>query len=163
MSQVVLHKAGTGADVVYFVAACWSGPEATPAYPHHPPLHQTLSPVLHKERARAHTLLNFPSLCPRFLNIPHPLRLTVSLLQGDDELAIDVMDRLSPSILESFIHLTGADQVTGGISFQSYASMPVHMCKCVSLTNAASPQVFLKHTTGFKAVCANTMASSYCP
>ncbi|KAJ8795363.1 hypothetical protein J1605_018378 [Eschrichtius robustus] len=31
---------------------------------------------------------------------------------GDDELAIDVMDRLSPSILESFIHLTGADQTT---------------------------------------------------
>ncbi|MEJ1274662.1 hypothetical protein NN561_005550 [Cricetulus griseus] len=30
--------------------------------------------------------------------------------KGDDELAIDVMDRLSPSILESFIHLTGADQ-----------------------------------------------------
>lgn len=36
----------------------------------------------------------------------------MSFLQGDDELAIDVMDRLSPSILESFIHLTGADQVT---------------------------------------------------
>lgn len=31
--------------------------------------------------------------------------------QGDEELAIDVMDRLSASILESFIHLTGADQV----------------------------------------------------
>jgi len=33
------------------------------------------------------------------------------LLQSDDELAIDVMDRLSATILESFIHLTGADQV----------------------------------------------------
>ncbi|XP_062462906.1 protein furry homolog-like isoform X13 [Pezoporus occidentalis] len=30
----------------------------------------------------------------------------------DDELAIDVMDRLSATILESFIHLTGADQTT---------------------------------------------------
>uniref|UniRef100_A0A8C5RKR7 FRY like transcription coactivator n=1 Tax=Laticauda laticaudata TaxID=8630 RepID=A0A8C5RKR7_LATLA len=33
-----------------------------------------------------------------------------ALFTGDDELAIDVMDRLSSSILESFIHLTGADQ-----------------------------------------------------
>lgn len=31
--------------------------------------------------------------------------------QGDEELAIDVMDRQSASVLESFIHLTGADQV----------------------------------------------------
>lgn len=31
--------------------------------------------------------------------------------QGDEELAIDVMDRLSASVLESFIYLTGADQV----------------------------------------------------
>ncbi|KAL4635429.1 hypothetical protein GN956_G14687 [Arapaima gigas] len=30
--------------------------------------------------------------------------------KGDEELAIDVMDRLSASVLESFIHLTGADQ-----------------------------------------------------
>lgn len=34
-----------------------------------------------------------------------------SIFQGDEELAIDVMDRLSASVLESFIHLTGADQV----------------------------------------------------
>lgn len=33
------------------------------------------------------------------------------IFQGDEELAIDVMDRLSSSVLESFIHLTGADQV----------------------------------------------------
>ncbi|NWX99464.1 FRYL protein, partial [Nothoprocta ornata] len=32
--------------------------------------------------------------------------------KSDDDLAIDVMDRLSASILESFIHLTGADQTT---------------------------------------------------
>ncbi|XP_039769737.1 protein furry homolog-like isoform X3 [Ornithorhynchus anatinus] len=36
----------------------------------------------------------------------------LEISKGDDELAIDVMDRLSPSILESFIHLTGADQST---------------------------------------------------
>ncbi|XP_013925674.1 PREDICTED: protein furry homolog-like [Thamnophis sirtalis] len=34
----------------------------------------------------------------------------LDMTKGDDELAIDVMDRLSSSILESFIHLTGADQ-----------------------------------------------------
>lgn len=33
------------------------------------------------------------------------------IIQGGEELAIDVMDRLSASVLESFIHLTGADQV----------------------------------------------------
>ncbi|NXD16614.1 FRYL protein, partial [Nothocercus nigrocapillus] len=32
--------------------------------------------------------------------------------KSDDDLAIDVMDRLSASILESFIHLTGADPTT---------------------------------------------------
>ncbi|XP_056658569.1 protein furry homolog-like isoform X4 [Monodelphis domestica] len=36
----------------------------------------------------------------------------LEISKGEDELAIDVMDRLSPSILESFIHLTGADQTT---------------------------------------------------
>ncbi|XP_061439277.1 protein furry homolog-like isoform X3 [Rhineura floridana] len=34
----------------------------------------------------------------------------LDISKGDEELAIDVMDRLSSSILESFIHLTGADQ-----------------------------------------------------
>lgn len=34
-----------------------------------------------------------------------------TLFQGDEELAVDVMDRVSASVLESFIHLTGADQV----------------------------------------------------
>ncbi|XP_069712145.1 protein furry homolog-like isoform X3 [Phaenicophaeus curvirostris] len=36
----------------------------------------------------------------------------LEISKSDDELAIDVMDRLSASILESFIHLTGADQTT---------------------------------------------------
>ncbi|XP_069057619.1 protein furry homolog-like isoform X2 [Pleurodeles waltl] len=36
----------------------------------------------------------------------------LDLSKGDEELALDVMDRLSPYILEGFIHLTGADQTT---------------------------------------------------
>lgn len=40
-----------------------------------------------------------------------PVLLLFPTWQGDEELAIDVMDRLSASVLESFIHLTGADQV----------------------------------------------------
>uniref|UniRef100_M4AIJ0 Cell morphogenesis protein N-terminal domain-containing protein n=1 Tax=Xiphophorus maculatus TaxID=8083 RepID=M4AIJ0_XIPMA len=39
------------------------------------------------------------------------LHTTLGIGKGDEELAIDVMDRLSASVLESFIHLTGADQV----------------------------------------------------
>uniref|UniRef100_A0A8C8SQI4 FRY like transcription coactivator n=1 Tax=Pelusios castaneus TaxID=367368 RepID=A0A8C8SQI4_9SAUR len=48
------------------------------------------------------------------VSILREIRALYTLLEiskGDDELAIDVMDRLSSSILESFIHLTGADQV----------------------------------------------------
>ncbi|XP_029002067.2 protein furry homolog-like isoform X3 [Betta splendens] len=46
--------------------------------------------------------------------------------KGDEELAIDVMDRLSASVLESFIHLTGADQTNllycpSGIDLQALA------------------------------------------
>ncbi|KAM9678407.1 protein furry homolog-like isoform 3-T16 [Trichechus inunguis] len=47
------------------------------------------------------------------VSVLREIRTLFALLEipkGDDELAIDVMDRLSPSILESFIHLTGADQ-----------------------------------------------------
>uniref|UniRef100_A0A3P9HLM6 Cell morphogenesis protein N-terminal domain-containing protein n=1 Tax=Oryzias latipes TaxID=8090 RepID=A0A3P9HLM6_ORYLA len=39
------------------------------------------------------------------------LHAALGIPKGDEELAIDVMDRLSASVLESFIHLTGADQV----------------------------------------------------
>uniref|UniRef100_A0A4W5PW13 FRY like transcription coactivator n=1 Tax=Hucho hucho TaxID=62062 RepID=A0A4W5PW13_9TELE len=39
------------------------------------------------------------------------LHTALGIAKGDEELAIDVMDRLSASVLESFIHLTGADQV----------------------------------------------------
>lgn len=46
-------------------------------------------------------------------------------VQGDEELAIDVMDRLSASVLESFIHLTGADQVRSNeCSYWSVCQFP---------------------------------------
>uniref|UniRef100_A0A3Q3JHT0 Furry homolog, like n=1 Tax=Monopterus albus TaxID=43700 RepID=A0A3Q3JHT0_MONAL len=46
--------------------------------------------------------------------------------KGDEELAIDIMDKLSASVLESFIHLTGADQTSllycpSGIDLQTLA------------------------------------------
>nr|XP_044986313.1 protein furry homolog-like isoform X3 [Jaculus jaculus] len=47
------------------------------------------------------------------VSVLREIRALFALLEipkGEEELAIDVMDRLSPSILESFIHLTGADQ-----------------------------------------------------
>ncbi|NWU69799.1 FRYL protein, partial [Pterocles burchelli] len=40
------------------------------------------------------------------------LFILLEISKSDDDLAIDVMDRLSATILESFIHLTGADQTT---------------------------------------------------
>ncbi|XP_064419085.1 protein furry homolog-like isoform X3 [Latimeria chalumnae] len=49
------------------------------------------------------------------VNVLREVRALVTVLgtsKIDEELAIDVMDRLSPSILESFIHLTGADQTS---------------------------------------------------
>uniref|UniRef100_A0A8C8SL13 FRY like transcription coactivator n=1 Tax=Pelusios castaneus TaxID=367368 RepID=A0A8C8SL13_9SAUR len=63
------------------------------------------------------------------VSILREIRALYTLLEiskGDDELAIDVMDRLSSSILESFIHLTGADQTTllycpGSIDLQALA------------------------------------------
>uniref|UniRef100_A0A4W4H4J5 Furry homolog, like n=1 Tax=Electrophorus electricus TaxID=8005 RepID=A0A4W4H4J5_ELEEL len=50
----------------------------------------------------------------------------LGIAKGDEELAIDVMDRVSASVLESFIHLTGADQVAllycpSGIDLQTLA------------------------------------------
>lgn len=83
-------------------------------------LHQTLLPSSSQEKSGAHTLLNLTSRCLGFLSLLICIDVRSLSLQGDEELAIDVMDRLSPSILESFIHLTGADQVTGGVSSPSY-------------------------------------------
>ncbi|XP_051783589.1 protein furry homolog-like isoform X2 [Erpetoichthys calabaricus] len=50
----------------------------------------------------------------------------LGISKGDEELAIDVMDRVSASVLESFIHLTGADQTNllycpSGIDLQTLA------------------------------------------
>ncbi|KAK1896942.1 Protein furry like [Dissostichus eleginoides] len=54
------------------------------------------------------------------------LHTALGIGKGDEELAIDVMDRLSASVLESFIHLTGADQSSllycpSGIDLQTLA------------------------------------------
>ncbi|XP_078141897.1 protein furry homolog-like isoform X4 [Centroberyx gerrardi] len=54
------------------------------------------------------------------------LHTALGLAKGDEELAIDVMDRLSALVLESFIHLTGADQTNllycpSGIDLQTLA------------------------------------------
>lgn len=54
------------------------------------------------------------------------LHTALGLGKGDEELVIDVMDRLSASVLESFIHLTGADQTNllycpSGIDLQTLA------------------------------------------
>ncbi|TSN30211.1 Protein furry homolog-like [Bagarius yarrelli] len=51
---------------------------------------------------------------------------TLGIAKGDEELAVDVMDRVSASVLESFIHLTGADQTSllycpSGIDLQTLA------------------------------------------
>ncbi|XP_069487793.1 protein furry homolog-like isoform X2 [Ambystoma mexicanum] len=40
------------------------------------------------------------------------LFMVLEVSKGEEELAIDVMDRLSPSVLDGFIHLTGADRTT---------------------------------------------------
>ncbi|KAM8939842.1 protein furry homolog-like isoform 2-T2 [Pelodytes ibericus] len=58
---------------------------------------------------------NRPATRRLAVNILREIRALFTVLEiskGDEELAIDVMDKLSPSILESFIHLTGADQTT---------------------------------------------------
>ncbi|KAK2835881.1 hypothetical protein Q5P01_016365 [Channa striata] len=54
------------------------------------------------------------------------LHTALGIGKEDEELAIDVMDRLSASVLESFIHLTGADQTNllycpSGIDLQTLA------------------------------------------
>eukprot|EP00063_Salmo_salar_P003589 XP_013978424.1 PREDICTED: protein furry homolog-like isoform X14 [Salmo salar] len=54
------------------------------------------------------------------------LHTALGIAKGDEELAIDVMDRQSASVLESFIHLTGADQTNllycpSGIDLQTLA------------------------------------------
>uniref|UniRef100_A0A2K6GAG0 FRY like transcription coactivator n=1 Tax=Propithecus coquereli TaxID=379532 RepID=A0A2K6GAG0_PROCO len=85
---------------------------------HPPPLERGLySSVFHVVEGFALVILcsSRPATRRLAVSVLREIRALFALLEipkGDDELAIDVMDRLSPSILESFIHLTGADQVT---------------------------------------------------
>ncbi|XP_046511732.1 protein furry homolog-like [Equus quagga] len=85
---------------------------------HPPPLERSpFSNVFHVVEGFALVILCSSRQATRRLavSVLREIRALFALLEipkGDDELAIDVMDRLSPSILESFIHLTGADQTT---------------------------------------------------
>uniref|UniRef100_A0A8D1VT99 FRY like transcription coactivator n=1 Tax=Sus scrofa TaxID=9823 RepID=A0A8D1VT99_PIG len=85
---------------------------------HPPPLERSpYSSVFHVVEGFALVTLcsSRPATRRLAVSVLREIRALFALLEipkGDDELAIDVMDRLSPSILESFIHLTGADQTT---------------------------------------------------
>ncbi|MBZ3877132.1 Protein furry homolog-like [Sciurus carolinensis] len=85
---------------------------------HPPPPERTpYSTVFHVVEGFALVILcsSRPATRRLAVSVLREIRALFALLEipkGDDELAIDVMDRLSPSILESFIHLTGADQTT---------------------------------------------------
>ncbi|KAM3939588.1 protein furry homolog-like isoform 2-T2 [Leptodactylus fuscus] len=91
-------------------------------------MHNGASHTLHLDRSPAssvfHVVEGFalvilcnsrPATRRLAVNVLREIRALFTVLElskGEEELAIDVMDRLSPSILESFIHLTGADQTT---------------------------------------------------
>uniref|UniRef100_A0A669P5C6 FRY like transcription coactivator n=1 Tax=Phasianus colchicus TaxID=9054 RepID=A0A669P5C6_PHACC len=82
------------------------------------PLERTLySNVFHVVEGFALVILcsTRPATRRLAVSVLREIRALFTLLEiskSDDELAIDVMDRQSASILESFIHLTGADQTT---------------------------------------------------
>ncbi|NXU19915.1 FRYL protein, partial [Pardalotus punctatus] len=82
------------------------------------PLERTLySSVFHVVEGFALVILcsTRPATRRLAVSVLREIRALSTLLEiskSDDELAIDVMDRLSATILESFIHLTGADQTT---------------------------------------------------
>ncbi|NXG26809.1 FRYL protein, partial [Dromaius novaehollandiae] len=82
------------------------------------PLERTLySSVFHVVEGFALVILcsTRPATRRLAVSVLREIRALFTLLEiskSDDDLAIDVMDRLSASILESFIHLTGADQTT---------------------------------------------------
>ncbi|XP_074760863.1 protein furry homolog-like isoform X5 [Athene noctua] len=82
------------------------------------PLERTLySSVFHVVEGFALVILcsTRPATRRLAVSVLREIRALFTLLEiskSDDELAIDVMDRLSATILESFIHLTGADQTT---------------------------------------------------
>uniref|UniRef100_A0A8C3T5X4 FRY like transcription coactivator n=1 Tax=Chelydra serpentina TaxID=8475 RepID=A0A8C3T5X4_CHESE len=96
----------------------WKQRGASNGTAHTLPLERTLySNVFHIVEGFALVILcsTRPATRRLAVNILREMRALFTLLEiskGDDELAIDVMDRLSSSILESFIHLTGADQTT---------------------------------------------------
>ncbi|XP_075608306.1 protein furry homolog-like isoform X1 [Balearica regulorum gibbericeps] len=85
---------------------------------HSLPLERTLySSVFHVVEGFALVILcsTRPATRRLAVSVLREIRALFTLLdisKSDDELAIDVMDRLSATILESFIHLTGADQTT---------------------------------------------------
>ncbi|XP_054238798.1 protein furry homolog-like [Indicator indicator] len=85
---------------------------------HSLPLERTLySSVFHVVEGFALVILcsTRPATRRLAVSVLREIRALFTLLEiskSDDELAIDVMDRLSATILESFIHLTGADQTT---------------------------------------------------
>ncbi|XP_052391588.1 protein furry homolog-like isoform X2 [Carassius gibelio] len=104
--------------------------------------HDSQSPSLHLERSPLWTVLHVVEglalvvLCScrpatrrlsvNVLKEVRSLHMALGIAKGDEELAIDVMDRLSASVLESFIHLTGADQTNllycpSGIDLQTLA------------------------------------------
>ncbi|XP_012495351.1 PREDICTED: protein furry homolog-like [Propithecus coquereli] len=96
---------------------------------HPPPLERGLySSVFHVVEGFALVILcsSRPATRRLAVSVLREIRALFALLEipkGDDELAIDVMDRLSPSILESFIHLTGADQIlsaSGGLDNETH-------------------------------------------
>ncbi|XP_068258692.1 protein furry homolog-like isoform X4 [Nyctibius grandis] len=82
------------------------------------PLERTLySSVFHVVEGFALVILcsTRPATRRLAVSVLREIRALFTLLEiskSDDELAIDVMDKLSATILESFIHLTGADQTT---------------------------------------------------
>ncbi|XP_075565668.1 protein furry homolog-like isoform X5 [Pelecanus crispus] len=82
------------------------------------PLERTLySSVFHVVEGFALVILcsTRPATRRLAVSVLREIRALFTLLEiskGEDELAIDVMDRVSATILESFIHLTGADQTT---------------------------------------------------
>ncbi|KAM9381894.1 protein furry homolog-like [Phaethornis superciliosus] len=82
------------------------------------PLERTLySSVFHVVEGFALVILcsTRPATRRLAVSVLREIRALFTLLdvsKTDDELAIDVMDRQSATILESFIHLTGADQTT---------------------------------------------------
>ncbi|XP_061680051.1 protein furry homolog-like isoform X3 [Syngnathoides biaculeatus] len=98
---------------------------------HSPSMERSLLGVLHVVEGLAMVVLcscrpATRRLAVNVLKEVRALHTALGIGKGDEELAIDVMDRTSASVLESFIHLTGADQTNllycpTGIDLQSLA------------------------------------------